>query len=79
MHGIQAQGKWGARPGALAALSTHFPMMISCPVGALPPVMSVFPTTSLCCMGSLTATKLILHRAIRIHDVNIRMNAIELK
>ena len=43
MHGIQAQGKWGARPGALTPVSAHFHRATVCRLGKLTPVKDLFP------------------------------------
>ena len=65
MQGIQALGKWEARPGTLTEGNAYFPIVILCPVGTLSQVNAVFPRTSLCCMGALTATKAYTSSAIR--------------
>ena len=43
MLGIQAQGKWGARPGALTPVSAHFHRATVCRLGKLTPVKDLFP------------------------------------
>ena len=72
MHGIQAQGKWGARPGAPTPVSAHFHRATVCRLGKLTQLKISFPEW--CRVGALTQITLTFPIRLAIESKHIPRN-----